>query len=245
LETQLYKEGSIHVIARATFADGTTAVSKALFFLDKTPPQVEVLMPEEGGRFNGKLQLAGRSYDENGMAFVGVALRKGDKANYQIPSFIQGLYIDGQVLGATEWQGGAGLTFFDDNVKLQAIYGSAPEIDAEGEPQSFYGDVFGGKLIANVAFLPFESLFGADWSFLSASLGLGAGFSYFTQTQAGTGLLVGSIFGQIEFPKITFSSMSVFRTVSFYSECQLWVLSSVVEGGFIPKLSFGVRVGVF
>jgi hypothetical protein len=245
LETQLYKEGSIHVIARATYADGTTAVSKALLFLDKTAPQVEILMPEEGGRFNGKLQLAGRSYDENGMAFVGVALRKGDKASYQIPSFIQGLYLDAQVLGATDWQAGAGLTFFDDNVKLQAIFGSAPEINAEGEPQSFYGDVFGGKLIANVAFLPFESLFGADWSFLSASVGLGAGFSYFTQTQAGRGLLVGSIFGQIEFPKITFSSMSVFRTVSFYSECQLWVLSSVVEGGFIPKLSFGARVGVF
>ena len=245
LETQLYKEGAIHVIARASFADGTTATSKALFYLDKTPPEVEVLSPSEGGRFNGKLELSGRSFDDNGMASVGVALRKGDKANYQVPSFIQGLYLDGQVLGATTWQAGAGLTFFDDNVKLQAIYGKAPEVDADGSPQSFYGDVFGGKLVANVAYLPFESLFGADWSFLSASLGLGAGFSYFSETQAGTGLLVGSVFGQLEFPKITLSSMSAFKKISVYSECQLWVLSSVVSGGFVPKLSFGARISVF
>ncbi len=245
LETQLYKEGSIHVIARASFADGSTAVRKALFYLDKTLPEVEVLSPAEGGRFNGSLSLAGRAYDENGMASVGVALRKGDKANYQIPSFIQGLYVEAQALGATQWQAGAGLTFFDDNVKLQAIYGMAPETDADGIPQSFYGDVFGGKLVANVAFLPFESLFGADWSFLSASLGLGAGFSYFSETQAGSGLLVGSVFGQVEFPKISFASRSFMKSVSIYSEVQLWVLSSVVDGGFIPKLSFGARIGMF
>jgi hypothetical protein len=245
LETQDYKEGALHVIARSRYADGTTASSKGLYFLDKTPPEVQVLAPSEGGRFNGSLQLEGRAYDLNGMASVGVALRKGDKANYELPSFIQGLYVDGQMLGATTWQTGVGLTFFGDNVKLQAVYGQAPSTDASGEAQSFYGTVFGGKLIANVLYLPFDSLLGPDWSFLSTSLGLGANFTYFTKTQSGNGLIVGSVFGQLEFPKFTFKSMSVFKKVSFYTEYQLWVLSSVVEGGFIPKISFGARLGIF
>jgi len=245
LETQDYKEGALHAVVRVRYVDGTTAASKGLYFLDKTPPEVQVLSPTEGGRFNGVLQLEGRAFDLNGMASVGVALRSGDKANYELPSFIQGLYIDGQMLGATTWEGGVGLTFFGDNVKLQAIYGQAPNTDAAGDQQSFYGTVFGGKLIANVLYLPLDTIFGPDWSFLSTSLGLGADFTYFTKTQSGNGLLVGSIFGQLEFPKITLRDSGIFKKFSLYSEYQLWVLSSVVDGGFIPKASFGARIGVF
>jgi len=245
LETQDYKEGALHIIVRARYADGSVADARDQYFLDKTPPEVQVLTPSEGGRFNGTLQLEGRSYDLNGMASVGVALRKGDKANYELPSFIQGLYVDGQMLGATTWQTGLGLTFFGDNVKLEAVYGQAPVVDSSGEAQSFYGDVVGGKLIANVLYLPFDSLFGPDWGFLSSSLGLGADFTYFTKTQAGNGLLVGCVFGQLEFPRFTLSGLSVFKKVSFYTEYQLWILSSIVDGGFIPKVAFGARISVF
>lgn len=240
LETQDYKEGALHVIVRARYKDGTTRGVKGLYFLDKTPPEVQVLSPSESGRFNGVLQLEGRSYDLNGMASVGVALRKGDKASYEVPSFIQGLYLDGQMLGGTLWEAGVGLTFFSDNVKLQGLYGSQP--DAE---QSFYGDVFGAKLIANLLYLPFNTLLGPDWSFLSASLGIGANFTYYTKTQSGNGLLIGSVFGQFEFPKVTLSGAGAFKKFSLYAEYQLWVLSSVVNGGFIPKASFGARIGVF
>jgi hypothetical protein len=245
LETQDYKEGALHVIVRARFADGTIADAKGLYFLDKTPPVVQVLTPTEGGRFNGTLQLEGRASDQNGMASVGVALRKGDKANYEVPSFIQGLYVDAQMLGATSWQTGLGLTFFGDNVKLEAIYGQAPDTDSDGQQQSYYGDVFGGKLIANVLYIPFDSLLGPNWSFLSSSIGVGADFTYFTKTQAGSGLLVGSIFGQFEFPRFILSGLSVFKKFSFYTEYQVWILSSVVDGGFIPKVSFGARIGMF
>jgi hypothetical protein len=245
LETQDFKEGPLHAIVRARYADGTLADSKGLYFLDKTPPEVQVLTPAEGGRFNGSLDLQGRSFDLNGMSSVGVSLRKGDKSRYEVPSFIQGLYFDGQALGATTWQAGVGLTFFSDNVKVQALYGKAPETYADGEAQSFYGDVFGGKIIANVAYLPFGSFLGPDWDFLSASLGIGANFSYFSKTQAGSGLIVGSVFGQLEFPKVTLRNSSVFKKFSLYTEYQMWVLSSVVSGGFIQKLSFGARLGVF
>jgi hypothetical protein len=245
LETQDFKEGALHAIIRARYADGTTATAKGLYFLDKTPPEVQILSPTEGGRFNGKLEISGRAFDQNGISFVGASLRQGDKANYEVPSFIQGLYLDGQILGATNWQAGLGLSFFGDNVKIQALYGQAPEYDESGMKESFYGDVFGGKLIANILYLPADSIFGPDWSFLSTSIGLGANFTYFTKTQTESGLLIGSIFGQLEFPKITFKNMSVFKKISFYAEFQLWVLSSVVDGGFIPKVSFGTRVGVF
>ena len=169
LETQDYKEGALRVIVRARYVDGSTASVRAMYYLDKTPPEIEVLTPSEGGRFSGILALSGRAYDLNGLESVGIALRKGDKANYEVPSFIQGLYVDGQLLGATDWETGLGLTFFGDNVKLEGIYGQAPETDPAGNPQSFYGDVFGAKLIANILYLPFNSLFGPDWSFLSAS----------------------------------------------------------------------------
>jgi hypothetical protein len=245
LETQDYKEGALRVIVRARYADGSTAAVKSIYFLDKTPPVVEVLTPSEGGRFNGVLALSGIAHDQNGMASVGVALRKGDKASYEVPSFIQGLYIDGQMLGATTWQAGIGLTFFGDNVKLQGNYGQAPTTDSAGNPQSFYGDVFGAKLIANLLYLPFDSIFGPDWRFLSTSLGVGANFTYFTKTQSGNGLLIGSVFGQLEFPKLTMSGSGAFKKFSLYAEYELWVLSSVVNGGFIPKISFGARIGVF
>ncbi len=245
LETQDYKEGALHAIVRARYADGSTAVSKGLYFLDKTLPEIQVLSPTEGGRLNGRIELSGRSFDQNGMATVGVALRKGDKANYEVPSFIQGLYLDGQMLGATTWEAGLGLTFFGDNVKLEGIYGSAPVTDENGDAQSFYGDVFGAKLIANLLYLPFDSIFGPDWSFLSTSLGVGANFTYFTKTQSGSGLIVGSVFGQVEFPKLTLRDWKAFKKFSLYAEYQLWVLSSVVDGGFIPKASFGARIGVF
>ena len=186
LETQDYKEGALRIIVRARYADGGAASVQSMYFLDKTPPEVEVLSPSEGGRFNGILALSGRASDLNGLESVGVALRKGDKASYEVPSFIQGLYVEGQMLGATTWQTGLGLTFFGDNVKLQGLYGQAPATDSNGEPQSFYGDVFGAKLIANILYLPFDSLFGPDWRFLSTSLGLGADFTYFTKTQEGT-----------------------------------------------------------
>jgi len=245
LETQDYKEGPLHAIVRSSYADGTTADAKGLYFLDKTPPELQILSPTEGGRFNQVLQLTGRAFDQNGLKSVGVALRKGDKASYELPSFIQGLYLDGQVLGATTWAAGAGLTFFGDNVKLQGLYGKAPDKDESGDDESFFGAVYGVKLIANLLYLPFDSVFGPDWSFLSTSLGVGANFTYFSETQSGSGLIVGSVFGQVEFPKITLKDWSIFKKFSLYGEYQIWVLSSVVDGGFIPKASIGARIGVF
>ena len=245
LETQVYPEGGQYFITRARFKDGSSASAKTLLFLDKTRPEVEVDRPVEDGRYNGVLAVSGTAFDANGLAEVTVAIRKGDKKSYAVPAFIQGLYLDGHVLGATTWEAGLGLTFFDDNVKLQASYGQAPGADELGNPQRFYGDVLAAKLIANIGLLPFNALFGPDWDWLSASLGVGANFSYFTKSQGGDGLIVSAVFGQLEFPKLTMKDLKFFKTFSVYTEMQVWVVSSDVEGGFIPRMSFGTRVGLF
>ncbi len=245
LETQDYPEGEVRLIVRATFGDGSVSVAKTTLLLDKTPPTVEIEKPVVDGRYNASLSLSGSAADANGLREVRIGLRKGDKSSYELPSFIQGLYVDAHMLGGTLWEAGLGLTFFDDNVKLQGLFGMAPETDSAGVQQSFFGMVYGAKLIANIAFVPFGSFLGPDWDWLSLNAGLGANFSYFSETQSEGGLLVAAVFGQLEFPKVTLRNATMFGSYAFYTEMQVWVLSSVVSGGFIPRLSFGLRANVF
>jgi hypothetical protein len=248
IETGDLPEGPLFVIVRADFGDGSYVAMPSRFRLDKTPPRLEVLAPAPSSRQNQVIDALGTAFDANGIESVKVTLRKGDKGNYEVPSFIQGLYLDGHVLGATDYEVGAGLTFFGDNVKLQGEYGAAPLIDeATGGPTSFGGTIYGAKLIANLFYLPVSSVLGPDWEWLSLSLGLGANFTYFTVVNGdpSKSLMLSSIFGQVEFPKVTMKSLPMFRKYSFYFEYQMWVLSSVVQGGFIPKASFGIRLGIF
>ncbi|MBL8967331.1 MAG: hypothetical protein JNG85_09990, partial [Spirochaetaceae bacterium] len=239
LETQDYPEGGLHLIVRAVFKDGSSAVAKTLLALDKTPPEVAIERPAENGRFNGEIRAAGVASDLSGLDFVGLSLRKGDKRSYELPAFIQGLYVDAHALGATYYDVGLGLSFFQDNVKLQAMLGKAPE---EGR---FGGDVYGAKLLANLAYLPASFLFGPDWDFLSASLALGANFSYFSKTSSGSGLILGAVVAQVEFPKITLKTWPFLKKYSFYTEGQAWFVSSDVQGGIELRLSFGARIGLF
>ena len=124
-----------------------------------------------------------------------------------------------------------GLTFFEDNVKLQAQFGQAPA-------GRFSGTLLGGKLLANVARVPASYFFGPDLDFLSASLALGANFSYFTEQD----LVIGGIVGQLEFPIVTNEAWRALNSYSLYTEGQLWFISSDIEGGTEAKLSFGLRV---
>ena len=239
LETQDYAEGGIHLIARAKFGDGSIVVTKTIFSLDKTPPEVKIVEPEENGRFNGSIHSVGTASDASGLASVDLSIRKGDKRGYELPGFIQGLYIDTHVLGATYYDVGLGLSFFQDNVKLQVMAGQAPE-DAR-----FGGEIVGAKLLANIAYLPASYLFGPDWDFLSASFALGANFSYFSKTSSGSGLVLGAVVAQLEFPKVTVKKWSFMKKYSFYTEGQAWFVSSDVQGGIEYRMSCGLRFGLF
>ncbi len=242
LETQELPAGELRLLARATFANEEVAVSRTQLVVDTRAPEVRLLEPSEGGRFNASLQLLGTAEDEAGLAEVAVSLREGDKSRYQVPSFIQGLYLDAHLLGATYWDAGLGLTFFDDNVKLQVQVGLAP-------PGRFNGLVLGAKLLANIATLPFGYLFGPSWDFFSMSLAVGANFSYFTMSEGSVaftdaGLVLAGMVAQLEFARFKIPGWRMASTYGLYAEYQLWFISSDVEAGTASRLSFGLRIGL-
>jgi hypothetical protein len=200
------------------------------------------LSPNEGGRFNQEITLRGTASDETGLESVDISLREGDKSRYGVPEFIQGLYLDVHAMGATYFDLGLGLTFFDDNVKLQLQVGKSP-------PGRFSGLVIGSKLLANIVTVPFGYFFGPSWDFFSMSLALGANFSFFTMSEdtiafTEDGLMLASIVGQLEFAKFEVADWRFFDTYSLYSELQLWFISSDVEAGTAVRLSFGFRLGL-
>jgi hypothetical protein len=242
LETGEIPNGPLRLLVKATFASGEVAVTRVQLTVDTRAPQVILREPQEGGRFNGSVQLMGTAYDESGLKEVAVSLRQGDKSQYQVPSFIQGLYLDAHTLGATWWDVGLGLTFFDDNVKLQLQLGMAPT-------GRFTGLVLGTKLLANVVAVPFSYFFGPSWDFFSMSLAVGANFSYFTMSEdriefTDEGLVLGAVVAQLEFAKFTIEPWRALNTWAFYTEYQLWFISSDVEGGIVNKISFGMRIGL-
>ncbi len=243
IETELIPDGEVYVIAKAVFSDSSYAVSRLKLVVDKTPPEVTMETPEEGSSYNNSLELSGSAYDDSGIRDVSFLIREGDKNSYEVPSFIQGLYIDAHALGATYGDLGAGLTFFDDNVKLQLHAGLAP-------PGRFSGIVLGGKLLANVATVPYSYMFGPDWSNFSMAFAVGADFSYFTMSDdsfafTDQGVVMGSVLGQFEFFKFRHPDLAMFNTYSLYLEGSLWFISSDVQAGVVSRFSVGARVGVF
>jgi hypothetical protein len=84
--------------------------------------------------------------------------------------------------------------------------------------QRYGGNVIGVKLLANISYIPFSFFLGPDWSFLSANIAVGAGFSRFDDTQAGTPQILGAVLAQLEFPTFTFKKAKMFSKISFYSE---------------------------
>jgi hypothetical protein len=240
--TQELANGPLRLLVRASFESGEVAVARTQLVVDTLAPQVSLLEPSEGGRFNESILLRGTAADESGLKEVAVGLREGDKSRYQVPTFIQGLYLDVHAMGATYWDLGLGLTFFDDNVKLQVQVGMSP-------PGRFSGLVLGAKLLANIATLPFGYFFGPSWEFFSMSLAVGANFSYFTMSQdsiafTSAGLVLGGVVAQLEFARFQIPRWRVFNDYALYSEYQLWFISSDVQGGTESRISFGMRVGL-
>lgn len=242
VETQQLANGAFRLLVRATFAGGATAVTRTQLTVDTRTPTVTLIEPKEGERFNETVSVMGTASDESGLKEVAVSLREGDKSRYQVPSFIQGLYVDGHVMGATYWDAGLGLTFFDDNVKLQVQLGMSPS-------GRFSGFVIGAKLLANIATLPFGYVFGPSWDFFSMALAIGANFSYFTMSEnsitfSDAGLVLAGVVGQLEFARFHIPTWRVLSDWSLYTEYQLWFISSDVQAGVVSKLSFGMRIGL-
>jgi hypothetical protein len=212
LETGEMAEGLHYLIVRATMANGETAVTRTLIQVDKTPPWIRLVAPQAGGRYNQSLEYTAFAGDDVELKGLTYHLRKGDKAFYGVPGFIQGLYVESTIPpfirqiwnnaptvfagGATYMDFGMGLSFFDYNVKFQFQYGFLTQdlyeslgvekqIPGSETTLRYGGQVLGFKLLANLSSLPFGSFAGPDWEWLSASFALGANFSLFDAGREG------------------------------------------------------------
>jgi hypothetical protein len=252
LETGDLPLGHLPVLIRAQFADGRVAVRRLVLTVDTNIPQVETIEPVEDSTHRDNLLVYGTASDDFELDGVEISLRPGDKAGYSVPGFIQGMYLDANVLGATWVDVGLGLSFFKDNVKFQVQVGQAPEEDPfTGETGRFIGTVAGFKLLANIFYLPFDYFFGPDWSFFSMSFALGANFSYFTMDpdNGRDPLVMGAVLGQWEFAKVNMSYLfprwKYFKTFSLYLEPVFWFASSDVQAEAIPRITLGFRANIF
>lgn len=249
-------EGYHFMIVRATMKNGEQAIERTIIQIDNTSPRIKLISPNEGGKYNQELQFSGLSSDKIGLKEVKLSLRKGDKASYEVPKFIQGLYVDWKFWGATLFDIGAGLTFFDDNVKLQFQWGQFTreqrQIFAPGTEMRYGGqNVMGIKILANVATIPFSFFFGRDWEMVSSSIAIGANFTRFDQTNSGKPQILSALVGQLELPKLTFKKAKMFSAFSFYTEFSLWFIPTDVNStsvdiqNFVPQISEGIRINVF
>ena len=258
VENQDWSEGYHFLLIRATMKNGEVAIERTIVQIDNTAPTVRLIAPNNGGRYNQMLEASGLSKDSVGLDTVKISLRKGDKSSYEVPSFIQGLYVDFHFWGASLFEVGAGLTFFDDNVKLQFIFGQYTQEQRDAvntflqQPLSelrYGGNIFGGKLLANISTIPFSFFFGHDFDWLSASIAVGAQFNYFSKTNSGAGQILSAVLGQLEFPRVHISEIKAFSTFSMYYEYSLWFIPSDVASADIKKLvqqgSIGLRVNIF
>ena len=259
VENQDIAEGYHFMLVRAKMRNGETAVERAIIQIDNTSPKIRLISPSAGGRYNQQLVFSGLSSDEVGLKDVSLTLRKGDKASYEVPSFIQGLYVDWHFWGATLFDIGVGLTFFDDVVKVQFQYGQFTQSQRDAVSDMFGdeptmlrygGHVLGVKILANVAEIPFSYFFGHDFDWLYGAVAVGANFSWFTETNSGKPQILSALLAQIELPKVKLSNVKMFSSFSFYTEASIWfiptdVSSSAEIKNIIPQISIGIRTNVF
>ena len=276
LETGEMTEGMHYILVRSTMRNGEIAVTRMLVQVDKTPPVIRLIAPEPGGRYNQEIAYSASATDNVELVSLTYHLRKGDKAAYEVPGFLQGLYIesiippfirqltnDAPVVpfggGATYMDVGLGLSFFDDNVKIQGQYGFMFQDIYESMggvgPVRYGGHVLGIKLLASVYTLPLGAVWGPDWDWLFASFSVGANFSLFdmantvndaknpdgtpkytnldgtpvTYTQSGKSTWMSALLLQVEFPKVTIPKRKNFRTFSLFTEGQLWFVPTDVD----------------
>ena len=275
LETQDMSEGLHYLIVRATMLNGETALTRLIFRIDKTPPVIRLVSPQPGGRYNTNLEFTALASDDTDLSSLTFHLRRGNWTAYEVPGFIRGLYVEGTIPplvrmisndapgifvgGPTFFDIGLGLSFFDDNVKLQFNYGQMTERQFEmlgGDMTRglrYGGHVLSFKILANVYSLPFSALMGPDWDWLSASVALGANFSLFDVGGMGprNPTWLSAMIAQVEFPRVTLPNRTFLRTFSLFTEAQLWFVPTDMDAAardirtVIPSVVMGLRMYIF
>lgn len=247
------------MLIKAEMYNGENAITRTIVQVDRTNPSIKLISPGEGGHYNQKLEFSGLSSDDIALKDIRLVLRKGDKASYEVPKFIQGLYFDANFWGATLYSLGVGLTAFDNAVKIQGQFGQFTKeqrywlcdmFGMERTDYRFGGNVIGAKIIAQIGYIPFRYFFGRDWDWLSATVSVGANFSYFSDSGASivTGERVPQVLSaalvQVEFPRITIKNQKIFRNWSLYAEPQVWFIPSDIASDDAKKYVFTVSGGL-
>jgi len=262
IENQDIPEGYHFMLLRATMANGEVAITRTIIQVDNTAPRVCLIAPVINGRYNQTLSVSGLSSDDVKLEDVTVTLRQGDKASYEVPGLFQGLYFDFHFWGATLFDIGAGLTFFDDVVKLQVQWGQYTQeqrnavckILGQNPTSMRYGgdNVLGMKVLANIYTLPFAVFLGRDFEWLYASFAVGAQFTRFNVTGSGDPQTLSAMIIQMEFPQIKLKNRKMFSTFAFYTEGSLWFIPTDVAstGGQkidnrVGQFAVGARINVF
>ena len=258
IETGNLAEGEHFFLFRATMKNNEVALCRTLVKVDKTFPEITIISPVEGLKYNEKIEFIGLSQDNTELKDVKIELRKGDKLFYGVPKFIQGLHFELGFWGASLWNMGVGLSFFDQNVKLQLHYGQFTQgqrnvvLKEKADLVRYGGHIVSMKILANVFSYGFGYHF-PDAAPLYMAVALGAQFSLFTDTQSEKPQVLSSLLMQFEFPRIKLPKGKYFRSFSFFTEGQLWFVPTDVASSnarsviksVVPHLACGVRVDVF
>jgi len=297
LEDGEMPEGFHYILIRSTMKNGEVAMARMMVQIDKTKPVIRLISPEPGNRYNEDIVYSASASDDNEMLSLTYHLRIGDKAFYAVPGFLQGLYFETTIPpfmrqiavaagspkampampfsgGVTYMDFGFGLSFYEDNVKVQLQYGFVTQELYEtlggSDPIRYGGDVLGLKILASVYNYPLGRALGPDFDWLSAAFSIGANFSLFNiankenpkyspdsqgdpvyYTQSGTPTWMSALIMQIEFPKATIPKKKKFRTFSLFTEGQLWFVPTDVNAEkmgiqtVIPHIMLGLRAYIF
>ena len=249
IETGEMGEGDLPVLVRARYGDRWVH-ARTLLRLDKTLPDLKMNESIADGRFNGELEVTGTADDDRDLDEVTALIREGSYSRYEVPSFVQGLYVDASFLGGTWFDAGFGFTFFDDNVKLEFTVGWAAEQVWDKQSGTWVnsrvsGTALGATLLANVVYLPLGYWWGPKWDALSLSFAIGANFTYFTNFGVdGGGGMMSAVVAQMEIPKISFQDRRFITYVAPYIEGKLWFYSSDVDTTPLFRASVGIRMGL-
>ncbi|MCL2190825.1 MAG: hypothetical protein FWB79_02425 [Treponema sp.] len=249
LETDELPAGLLPVVVRAVFGDGSEAVRRLVLAVDTAAPVVATIGPAENTLHRHGITVFGSAEDNFTLDAVEISLRQGSKHLYAVPGFVEGLYLEASVLGGLLWSTGIGLTFFDDNVKLQFNVSQAP-------PGRFQGVAFGGKILANVWAANLRRWFGNDWEWWTTSLAIGAHFSYFMMGEGENAQWMGQLLGQWEIIKADMShfvpAWRFFRSISLFVEPGVWFAPSDVDNDplgaawrYLFVVGFGLRFSLF
>ncbi|MCG8569232.1 MAG: Ig-like domain-containing protein, partial [Spirochaetes bacterium] len=202
IETPEMDDGSYLLQFKGITKTNQVKITYFNILIDRNVPTTQILTPNENQKFNDKIVVKGIADDNEQVDSVKISLNQYDKKLRKMPKFVQGIYLWLQAFGGFWVSGGFGLTFFDDIVRLEALFGwtATPEnlrdlgVDPDSINRGFLntssdsvrydpryaGFATGGKLLARILDLPFEFFWGEDARNFSVSLEIGCGFYWFS-----------------------------------------------------------------